>query len=225
MISDRSRVSAWLKLTRKPADDPLSRLDSVGAWRADPIRAEGPSDGSRTGATNGRRCGRGRAGVAFAAVWMWRRRRAGRHGGDRTATVASIELDPATGLMTRGRFELALQDGLLVAEKRGTDSCVLHVALDGLRLAVDDGGPALAAKMLAAIAARLRESCGKSTPLARMGTTSSRSGWMPRKKQARSSQRASPRPSPHPSASTDAISSWSCRWAWLWHPSTMPGCA
>jgi diguanylate cyclase len=109
------------------------------------------------------------AGVGLASVWMWRRRRAGRHDGDRTAPGAAMELDPATGLMTRGRFELALQDGLLVAEKRGTDSCLLHIAVDGLRLAVDDGGPAMATKMLAAIAARLRESCGKSTPLARMG--------------------------------------------------------
>ncbi|WP_280154090.1 bifunctional diguanylate cyclase/phosphodiesterase [Piscinibacter sp. XHJ-5] len=101
--------------------------------------------------------------AGFAAVWMWRRRRGG------MVPVPAMALDPATGLLTRSRFQLALQEGLLLSAKRGTHTCVLHVAVDGVRLAVDDGGPALAARMLAAIATLLRQSCGLSTPMARVG--------------------------------------------------------
>jgi diguanylate cyclase (GGDEF)-like protein len=105
--------------------------------------------------------------AASAVIWSRRRRRSAGRGAAATAT--SRELDPATGLMTRDRFELAMQEGLRMAEKKGTDSCVLHVVLDGVRRAVDDGGPAIASQVLAAVAARLRESCGKSTPMARLG--------------------------------------------------------
>ena len=107
-------------------------------------------------------------GLAFAIAWAWYRRRARRDHLESAAKVASAEFDSVTGLMTRSRFELALRDGLLLAEKQGLDSCVLHVGLDGFRLVSDNGGPAIANKVLIGVTTRLRELAGRSTPLARV---------------------------------------------------------
>jgi hypothetical protein len=52
---------------------------------------------------------------------MSSRRRAGRNGRELAA-----ELDPATGLMTRGLFEQALQNRLLQAGEKGLRGCALH---------------------------------------------------------------------------------------------------
>lgn len=104
-------------------------------------------------------------GAAFAVVRMRRRR-----GADGVRPPAGPEapsgIDPITGLMTRARFELALQDMLLQSEKRGEDCCVLHVLLDDVRLVVDDGGAELGEKVLGTVAARLRALVGTSTPVA-----------------------------------------------------------
>jgi diguanylate cyclase len=108
-------------------------------------------------------------GVAGGTLWMRRRHRATRNNGARAQQAAEAALDPSTGLMTRVRFELAVQDGLSIAQKRGLQSCVLHVVVDGFRLAKDIGGAAVASKVLAVVAQRLQAACGESTPLARMG--------------------------------------------------------
>ena len=78
------------------------------------------------------------------------------------------ELDPATGLMTRHPFELALQDRSLQAGEKGLHGCLLHVGTDGLRLVMDDAGPTFANKVLTVVAARLRSLGGPSTLLARV---------------------------------------------------------
>jgi diguanylate cyclase (GGDEF)-like protein len=107
-------------------------------------------------------------GATAAGAWAWRKRLAARAVQRAAARAAAAEIDPVTGLMTRARFELALQDGLLAAEKKGVDSCVLHVGLDGLRLALGDHTPDFADKVLATVAARLRTLGGTSTPMARL---------------------------------------------------------
>ena len=101
--------------------------------------------------------------VAGATAWMSSRRRAGRNGRELAA-----ELDPATGLMTRSLFELALQERLLQAGEKGLRGCVLHVGLDAFRLVLDDAGPTFANKVLTVVAARLRALGGTSTLLARV---------------------------------------------------------
>jgi diguanylate cyclase (GGDEF)-like protein len=106
-------------------------------------------------------------GVAAAIAWALSRRHI-QGGRTRAAPAASAELDPVTGLMTRTRFELALLDRLAQAEKRGLDCCVLHIGLDGFRLVRDDGGAVLADKVLAVVAARLRQLGGASMLLARV---------------------------------------------------------
>lgn len=106
------------------------------------------------------------AGLGLGAAWAWRRRASDR--GNAATPAVATEVDPVTGLMTRARFELALQDRLLAAEKQGVDCCVLHVGLDNFRLVQDDAGPALAEKALAVVAARLRALGGSATPMARV---------------------------------------------------------
>ncbi len=105
-------------------------------------------------------------GLGLLAAWALRGRAAARAAP--ALPAAGAEVDPVTGLMTRARFELALQDRLLAAEKQGLDCCVLHVGLDEFRLVHDDAGPALAEKALAVAAARLRALAGTSTPMARV---------------------------------------------------------
>jgi diguanylate cyclase (GGDEF)-like protein len=105
--------------------------------------------------------------VALATAWALSRRRI--HSSQpRAAPDTSADLDPVTGLMTRTRFELALLDRLLLAEKQGMNCCVLHIGLDGFRLVRDDGGAVLANKVLTAVAARLRLLGGASMALARV---------------------------------------------------------
>lgn len=100
-------------------------------------------------------------------LWAWQRRAASGRAVPVAPAVAN-EVDALTGLMTRARFEVALQDRLLAAEKQGLDCCVLHVGLDNFRLVHDEAGPALAEKALAVVAARLRALGGTSTPMARV---------------------------------------------------------
>lgn len=107
-------------------------------------------------------------GAAFATARAWRRRRRARDEQRAAVQAAAADVDPATGLMSRGRFELALQDILMNAEKQGADCCVLHVALDDFRLALDDGSQAFADKLLATLAARLRALVGTAIPIARV---------------------------------------------------------
>lgn len=107
------------------------------------------------------------AGVAGAALWV--RRRVPSAGATRSQPAGESAQDPSTGLMTRVRFELAVQDGLALALKRGKESCVLHVVVEGLRLAKDIGGTAVAAKVLDDVARRLKVACGETARVGRMG--------------------------------------------------------
>jgi diguanylate cyclase (GGDEF)-like protein len=107
-------------------------------------------------------------GGGIAALRSWRARQRNREAQRAAAQAAAADVDPATGLMSRGRFENVLQDILLNAEKQGADCCVLHVALDDFRLVLDDGQQAFADKLLATLAARLRALVGTSIPVARV---------------------------------------------------------
>lgn len=73
-----------------------------------------------------------------------------------------------TGLPRRARFEAMLNDGLTASEKAGSDSCVLVAGADGMRLVNDRHGSDFGDRLLVAVAARLRELCGPSTPLSRL---------------------------------------------------------
>jgi diguanylate cyclase len=142
----------------------------VGAWLAEPIRAEG-TEAMDLHLTQGAVLGAAAVaglGLVTGSTWAWRRWRASREGQGIAPRSPAAELDPVTGLMTRDRFELALQDRLLLAEKQGRDSCVLHVGLDGFRLIVDDKGTAFAHRLLTVAAARLRALADASTPCARL---------------------------------------------------------
>ena len=107
-------------------------------------------------------------GGAVAGARAWQRRR--RADAARAAAAAELaaQVDVATGLMSRQRFEAVLQDMLAGAEKQGTDCCVLHVCLDDFRLVADGGSAQLADKALATVAARLRALIGTATPIARV---------------------------------------------------------
>ena len=106
--------------------------------------------------------------AAAAAVWAWRSRRGpARQPG--TASTADNGQDPLTGLPTRVRFELMLQDGLTASERTGSDSCVLCIGVDGMRLVNERFGAPVGDRLLVAVAAKLREQCGAATPLGRLG--------------------------------------------------------
>lgn len=107
-------------------------------------------------------------GTAFVAARLSQRRQRAHEAQVTAAQAATADVDPATGLMSRSRFENAMQDVLLDAERQGADCCVLHVALDDFRLVLDDGRQALADKLLATLAARLRAIVGTSIPMARI---------------------------------------------------------
>ena len=107
------------------------------------------------------------AGLGLAAAWAWRRRGASARPAV-PVPAAATDVDLVTGLMTRARFELALQDRVLAADKQGVDCCVLHVGLDNFRFVQDDAGRHIAEKALAVAAARLRALGGTSTPMARV---------------------------------------------------------
>ena len=104
------------------------------------------------------------AGMAVA----WRVGRKAHAGRAAVRDAAPAERDLLTGLPTRVQFETALQGGLAAAEKSGADSCVLYIGVDGFRLVHDNHGSALADKVLAEIAGRLRTQCGGSTPMCRV---------------------------------------------------------
>ena len=102
-----------------------------------------------------------------AAAWAWRSRRVPAKA--QAAPANDSGRDTLTGLPTRVRFELMLQDGLTGSEKTGSDSCVLCVGVDGMRLVNERFGTPVGDRTLARVAARLRELCGPATPLGRLG--------------------------------------------------------
>lgn len=102
-----------------------------------------------------------------AAAWAWRSRRAPAKA--QAAPANDSGRDTLTGLPTRVRFELMLQDGLTASEKTGSDSCVLCVGVDGMRLVNERFGTPVGDRTLARVAERLRELCGPATPLGRLG--------------------------------------------------------
>ncbi|MBX3605149.1 MAG: bifunctional diguanylate cyclase/phosphodiesterase [Piscinibacter sp.] len=105
-------------------------------------------------------------GLAAMLAVAWRRRRAQAAARPGSAPP-DADIDAVTGLLSRQRFELVLQERLLLAEKQGADSCVLHVGLDNFRLMLDDAGAAFGDQVLRAVASRLRALAGSTTPLAR----------------------------------------------------------
>lgn len=104
--------------------------------------------------------------LASGAGLLWRRRRGARTSAAPAASPAG--LDALTGLPTRERFDLLLQERLLAAEKSGRDGCLLVIGVDELRLLRDDAGAPWAERALAAAAATLRAEIGAATPLARL---------------------------------------------------------
>ncbi len=110
----------------------------------------------------------GTVAAGAAAVWAWRSRRGpAKH--STTAVAADSGMDTLTGLPTRVRFELMMQDGLTASERTGSDSCVLCLGVDGMRLVNERFGQAVGDRTLATVAAKLRELCGASTPIGRLG--------------------------------------------------------
>ncbi|TXH50066.1 MAG: GGDEF domain-containing protein [Burkholderiaceae bacterium] len=112
--------------------------------------------------------------VALVAVagllWSRRRRGADTAGSTKPAATVAAGEDALTGLPTRERFELLLQDRSMLVEKSGRDACLLVIGVDDLRLLRDDAGAPWAERAVAAAAARLRAEVGASTPLARLDT-------------------------------------------------------
>ncbi|WP_341889465.1 bifunctional diguanylate cyclase/phosphodiesterase [Variovorax sp. YR752] len=102
-----------------------------------------------------------------AAAWALRARRAGAKAP--AAAAQDTGQDSLTGLPSRVRFELMLQDGLTASERTGSDSCVLYLGVDGMRLVNERFGHPLGDRTLATVAARLRELCGPAMPLGRIG--------------------------------------------------------
>lgn len=107
--------------------------------------------------------------ASAAAAWAWRSRR-GAAPARATGTAAPDSgLDALTGLPIRVRFELMMQDGLTASERTGSDSCVLCIGVDGMRLVNERFGQPVGDRVLVGVAARLRELVGASTPLGRLG--------------------------------------------------------
>ncbi len=106
-------------------------------------------------------------GAGCAGAWL--ARRTARAAPRRTRVGAASDEDRVTGLQSRPGFESTLVERIGVAERAGSELCVLHVGLDGFRIVNDTHGHEVGDRVLRAAADRLRTLCGASTPICRAG--------------------------------------------------------
>ncbi len=105
--------------------------------------------------------------AAFGGAWAARRSLRAKPADPAGRRAPAI--DPITGLPGREQFESTLAEREATAERVGSELCVLSAGLDGFRLVNDSHGRAFGDRVLRAAAQRVRELCGSSAPLGRVG--------------------------------------------------------